>query len=317
MTERRPVYSAKTARQQIGYIKDDEAFDLFDRPCAVYDGSTGLLRDPKNNTVVGYVSLADIVVGSSLIAQDLFSETGPVPPQASLEGLEHEDSSASVCEAEHCKTENVDPVDVIVQPPPSHCTAETDLSVVPTVMHSEKASAEDHASHATDIAVFASSLQKDEVVGSALPPPTGPHLEALSIEQPARPQDASDAGQHFASGEPGSDYPSRTMGDTPPALQPDVDGGVLMPAPSDESAFEMAQPGEPSGGDRMPPAVEAFMRHLTEFLHSSNYQTGTQSSDDAAELEVNPSTEIHKDTDRTPFPSEPDLEGEFSRSGQH
>jgi len=109
MTERRPVYSAKTDRQQIGYIKDDEAFDLFDRPRAVYDGNTGLLRDPKNNTVVGYVSLADIVVGSSLIAQDLFSETGPVPPQASLEGLEHEESSASVCEAEHCKTESVDP----------------------------------------------------------------------------------------------------------------------------------------------------------------------------------------------------------------
>ena len=67
----------------------------------------------------------------------------------------------------------------------------------------------------------------------------------------------------------------------------------------------------------MPPAVEVFMRHLTEFLHSSNYQTGAQSSDDAAELEVTPSAEIHKDTDLTPFPSEPDLEGEFSRSGQH
>ena len=74
MAERRPIYSAQTAGQQIGYIEDDEAFDLFDRPCAIYDSNTGLLRDPKNNAVVGYVSLADIFVGSSWMAQELFSK---------------------------------------------------------------------------------------------------------------------------------------------------------------------------------------------------------------------------------------------------
>ena len=75
MAERRPVYSAQATRQQIGYIEDDEAFDLFDRPCAIYDGDTGLLRDPKHNVVVGYVSLADIFVGSSWMAQELFFKT--------------------------------------------------------------------------------------------------------------------------------------------------------------------------------------------------------------------------------------------------
>jgi hypothetical protein len=55
MTERHPIYSAQAAGQQIGYIEDDEAFDLFDRPCAIYDSNTSLLRDPKNNAVVGYV----------------------------------------------------------------------------------------------------------------------------------------------------------------------------------------------------------------------------------------------------------------------
>jgi hypothetical protein len=47
MAERRPIYCVQTAGQQIGYIEGDEAFDLFDRPCAIYDSNTGLLRNPK------------------------------------------------------------------------------------------------------------------------------------------------------------------------------------------------------------------------------------------------------------------------------
>jgi len=53
MAERRPIYSARATGQQIGYIEDDEAFDLFERPCATYEGETGLLRDPKKKAVVG------------------------------------------------------------------------------------------------------------------------------------------------------------------------------------------------------------------------------------------------------------------------
>ena len=78
MTERRPIYSGQATGQPIGYIEDDQAFDLFDRPCATYEGNTGLLRDLKNKAVVGYVSLSDIFVGSSLMAQELFSKTGPI-----------------------------------------------------------------------------------------------------------------------------------------------------------------------------------------------------------------------------------------------
>jgi hypothetical protein len=77
MAERRPIYSARAAGQQIGYIDDDEAFDLFDRPCAIYDSDTGLLRDPKHNAVMGYVSLAGIFVGSFKMAQELFSKPDP------------------------------------------------------------------------------------------------------------------------------------------------------------------------------------------------------------------------------------------------
>ena len=108
MAERRPIYRAQTAGQQIGYIEDDEAFDLFDRPCAIYDSYTGLLRDPENNAVVGYVSLADIFVGSSWMAQELFSKIGPVTPQASLKEQGNEDCDAAVCGTEDGNAENVD-----------------------------------------------------------------------------------------------------------------------------------------------------------------------------------------------------------------
>jgi hypothetical protein len=66
----------------------------------------------------------------------------------------------------------------------------------------------------------------------------------------------------------------------------------------------------------MPPAVEAFMRHLTEYLHSSDHQTATLSSDDAAEVKLSLSAETQKDMDRVPFPAEPDPEGESSGSAQ-
>ena len=316
MAERRPIYCVQTAGQQIGYIEGDEAFDLFDRPCAIYDSNTGLLRNPKNNAVVGYVSLADIFVGSSWMAQELFSKIGPVTPQASLKEQGNEDCDAAVCGTEDGNAENVDEVRLIPRAPASDHAAKSDLSVAPTPVDSEKESVEEHTSHATDITTFASSSQQDEVIGTVLAPPTSPHLGDSSTEQPARPQDASDTGKDFASGEPGLDYASHAMGETAPALQPDADASATMLAPSDDGTFESARPDEPSGGDGMPPAVEAFMRHLTEYLHSSNHQTATLSSDDAAEVKLSLSAETQKDMDRVPFPAEPEPEGESSGSAQ-
>jgi hypothetical protein len=313
MAERRPIYSAQTAGQRIGYIENDEAFDLFDRPCAIYDSNTSLLRDPKNNAVVGYVSIADVFIGPSRMAHELFPETGPVPPPTSSEGLK----AAPVCGVEDHNAEDVDTVRLIAPAPPSHHAAKNELSVAPNPVDSEKVSVEEHTSDATDITTFASSSQEDKVIDAVLAPPTRPLLGDSSTEQPAQAQDASDAGKGLASGEPESDHASRAMGETAPALQPDADAGVTMLAPSDESTFESARPDGPSGGVGMPPAVEAFMRHLTEYLHSSNHQTATLSLDDAAEVKLSPSTETQKDMDRVPFPAEPDPEGETSGSAQH
>ena len=265
MAERRPIYSAQTAGQQIGYIEDNEAFDLFDRPCAIYDSGTSLLRDPKHNAVVGYVSLADIFVGSSSMARELFSKTRPAD----------EDTDASVCAVENGNAKDVDAVLLIAQAPPSHDTVKTDLSVASTPMLSEQASVQEHPSNATDITALASSSQQDKVVAIAFPPFTSSYLGDFSSEQSRRPQDFSDPEKRFA---PGEDHASHGWGETAPAPQPDDDASALMPAPSDESAFESAQPDEPSGGTGMPPAIEAFMRHLAEYLHSQNHQTATPSS---------------------------------------
>ena len=107
------------------------------------------------------------------------------------------------------------------------------------------------------------------------------------------------------------------MGETAPALQPDADASATLLASSDENTLENAQPDQPSGGDGTPQAVEAFMRHLSEYLHSSNHQTATPPSDDAAEVKLTPSVEAQRDVDQVAFPTEPDPEGESSGSAQH
>jgi hypothetical protein len=252
MIERRPICSAQATGQQIGYIDGDEAFDLFDRPCAIYESNTGLLRNPKNNAVMGYVSLADIFVGASWMAEELFSKTGPVAAQA------------------------------------------------------EKANVEEHTLRATDIT---NSSRQDEVIDTVLALPTNLRLADSSTEQPARAQDASDAGKGLPSDEPGSDYPRRPAGETCRALQPDADADATTLTPSGESTFESAQPDEPSGGDGMPSAVEAFMRHLTDYPHSGDHQTATLSSDDAAQVKLSPSAEARKEMDRIAFPHEGESSG--------
>jgi hypothetical protein len=292
MAERRPIYSAQVASQQIGYIEDDEAFDLFDRACAVYESNTGLLRDPKNNAVVGYLSLTDMFVGSSWMALELFSKTGPIAPRESLEDLEDEHSEPRVSEAGDGDADNGGAVRLIAQEQPDPAVK---------TLHSETASVGERAPSATDIMTFASSSQQDKRVGPVLLPPTD--LGDSLPEESAEPQEASDAGNRFLPGKPGSDYPNHAV----PALQPRDDSSVIKSEPADQSAFESGQSDGPSGAQSMPPAVEAFMRHLNEYLHPTNHQIATLPADDAVELKLSPSSEAQRDTDQVPVPGEPNL----------
>jgi hypothetical protein len=72
MSGRSPIFSAKHVGQQIGYIEDDQAFDLFARRRATYDCETGLLRDLTTQATVGYVTLKGIFVGASRSMGELF-----------------------------------------------------------------------------------------------------------------------------------------------------------------------------------------------------------------------------------------------------
>jgi hypothetical protein len=72
MAERRPIFSTKDHRAQIGYVEADEAFDLSGRLCCTYNAATGNLHDTNTGKIVGHVSLAGNFVGSRWMADELF-----------------------------------------------------------------------------------------------------------------------------------------------------------------------------------------------------------------------------------------------------
>jgi hypothetical protein len=98
MTERSPIFSAKDPGQQIGYTQGELAFDQFARPCATYEGATGLLRDPQTRTAIGYVSLNSVFVGCSSVAEKLFltlEEATDLVERAAAEGSGDRETEAS------------------------------------------------------------------------------------------------------------------------------------------------------------------------------------------------------------------------------
>ena len=197
MPERSPIYSAQAARRQIGYIEADKAFDLCGRSCAIYEGDSGLLRSPKHNAVVGYVSLANIFIGSSQMAEELF------PPQENPEELYDQDFNSPVRSVEDGDVEDVPSVLPVAERPPLNQTVETDppiaRSVVSDPMLSERAGEEERSRHAANT-----------TVSTAFPGPTSPELESFPGEQPALPPDASNVDKLSAPDGPGSDETALT-----------------------------------------------------------------------------------------------------------
>jgi hypothetical protein len=158
MSERSPIYSAQAARRQIGYIEGDKAFDLFGRPCAIYEGDSGLLRSPKHDAVVGYVSLANIFVGPSWMMEELFPKTGPLPPpRGSPEDIDDQDFNSPVRSVEDGDAQDVSSVLPVAQKPPLHQTVKTNLPIarsdVSDPMLSEEAGAEELSWHVANITV--------------------------------------------------------------------------------------------------------------------------------------------------------------------
>lgn len=76
MAERRPIFSTKDHRAQIGYVEADEAFDLSGRLRCTYNAASGNLLDTNTGKIVGHVSLAGNFVGSRWMADELFGTSG-------------------------------------------------------------------------------------------------------------------------------------------------------------------------------------------------------------------------------------------------
>jgi hypothetical protein len=75
MAERSPIFSTKSDGPQIGYVEGNEAFDMFGRKRCNYSAATGNLSDPDSGKIVGHLSLAGKFVGSTWIADKLFSRS--------------------------------------------------------------------------------------------------------------------------------------------------------------------------------------------------------------------------------------------------
>ena len=133
MAEHSPIYSAKTG-QQIGHVEGDQAFDLFGRPCAMYNMDTGLLYDLNSETPVGYVSLTNIFVGSSWIAEKLFPKTeADLPPQGPLQ-IDDRASDRLTRRIEHVDREDINVPPPIAPTPRGEQTEETGPAVTLSVV---------------------------------------------------------------------------------------------------------------------------------------------------------------------------------------
>jgi hypothetical protein len=78
MAERRPIFVNKGSLPQIGYVEDNEAFDLSGSRRCIYHAETGNLCDFDTGKIVGHVSLQGFFLGASWIADELFGQRAPV-----------------------------------------------------------------------------------------------------------------------------------------------------------------------------------------------------------------------------------------------
>ena len=176
-------------------------------------------------------------------------------------------------------------------------------------------------SHERELKPHLGSSGQDQVVGTAFSAPIDNRFYqgSFATGQQTRPHNAFGTNQQSAPAaltDPGAEYPSRASVDTSaaPAAQQLHDASPRTLTPADDNALENARAGKHhrrEGG--MPPAVEAFMRRLAEFIGSHNNQTATLSSDGAAELKLGASAEALKDADPVPFPGAPDLRSRVER----
>jgi len=198
------------------------------------------------------------------------------------------------------------------------------LSVIPDPISPDKRRVQELASYDRERKPQLGLSGQDQVVETEISAPIDSRVYqgSFAIEQQTRPHNAFGMNQQSAPAvptDPGAERPGRASADTSAAaaVQQLYDASPYTLTPADDNVPENARAGEHHRREgRMPPAVEAFMRRLGEFIGSHSNQAATQSSDGAAELKLGASAEALKDADPVPFPGAPDLQLESSDSAR-
>jgi hypothetical protein len=304
MAEHSPIYSAKTARQQIGYIEGDRAFDLSGKPCATYNSSTGLLRDPNNDAIVGYVTLANIFVGAFNVAEQIFPKAERVAsPQASTNQRHDQIGDTGAAgfghdHSEHDHGENVRVRFYEDRPPRSqellNAEAAEPFSTAADTTTSQLAPVPAPASLVAIISALAEPRRDDEDAGIAFTAPTGSELE--NSQQLLQPPSAA-VDKNLASTERESGDLNPAVGDAPNARATEpVDADLPSVVASDDRA-ECGEPDEAPSGGKVPPAVEEFMRRLADYLDPNTHPLAIPGAetDGTAVPGLSPRSDTHTD----------------------
>ena len=132
MTERNPIFKAKTDNQIIAYIEDTEVFDLMGNKRCNYNPITEL----SGRRIIGHVSLTGYFIGLSSIADELFSgraecqATVVLPNQSNAATAEQPSASPSSNDSidEQAAVDNVAVSLTTIKPNEAEAVTETALS---------------------------------------------------------------------------------------------------------------------------------------------------------------------------------------------
>ena len=136
MTERNPIFKAKTDNQIIAYIEDTEVFDLMGNKRCNYNPITGNLVELSGRRIIGHVSLTGYFIGLSSIADELLSgraecqATVVLPNQSNAATAEQPSASPSSNDLidEQAAVDNVAVSLTTIKPNEADAVTETALS---------------------------------------------------------------------------------------------------------------------------------------------------------------------------------------------
>jgi hypothetical protein len=305
MTERSPIFSAKSENQSIGYIEDAEAFDLLGNKRCSYNPSTGNLLELDSGRTIGHVSLAGHFVGMSWIAEELF----PLPRAIAAPTISpHETMSDSPQVSPHHEALTTSPKEDADQTITSWDEAVSAVAItLPASSREPTYTAPNPLAAAPDEPVAAAHLPatlSDESSASdaaaslkSLDQPAETDAVTLTTLPAAAPSEAplsSDAQGAFTLTTSLDELPTATPSKAP--LSSDAEGALTLTTSLDEPPT--ATPSEAPLSSDVEGALEMIRMTLAMNFNNTSHQTMT----DVAMQMRNHLTGLRKKRPRTPSP---------------